>query len=179
MPEFQYDKPIDFRIERDAVLFWEIGKQSSSTISRANNSSILGSVIESVDRQNNPSKYTLRYGKAEQAIFMTSFKNLLSRQAVFKNIDLITDPTKIKTKDVIITIYFKSTRVSSPELGYQISLSVDMSVKSSGKPTFMRNYFVKSDDRSFGSFQEQQVKISNKLAEKLIDGLRQWHEANK
>lgn len=173
----EYTQPIDFQVDRNAVLYWEIGKQSTSTVASTNNESLAGNIIESIDRQNNPSRYTLSYGKAEQAIFMTSFRNILDRQRVFKNVELVTDLKKSNSRDVLITIYFRSTRVSSPERGYQISLSVDMSITGAGKPTFFRTYFVKSEENSFGSFQEQQSRVSTKLVENLIAGLKQWNSS--
>lgn len=179
MPAIEYNKPIDLQVNRHAALYWEEGKQSSSTVAATNNNSLVGSIAESIDRQNNPSRYQLSYGKAEQAIFITSFRNILNKQQVFKEVELVTDPSTANPKDVLVTLYFRSTRVSSPERGYQISLSVDMTVKALGKPTFMRTYFVKSDDNCGGSFQEQQNKVSIKLVENLIAGLKQWHQQGK
>lgn len=173
MPPIEYNNPIGFNDPHNAFLYWEIGKQNTSTVaSNANNS--IGAVIESIDRKNNPSRYILTYGKAEQAIFITSFKNILEKQSVFKSVALITDHTTIKPNAVLITIYFRTTRVGSPEMGYPISLTVDMSISGAGKPTFNRTFFVKNDSR-FENFQIRQNKISTKLAEELICGLKKWH----
>jgi hypothetical protein len=177
MPPIEYNKPIDFQIDRNAVLYWEMGQQNASTLASVNQNSIAGSLVESIDRQNNPSKYLLSYGTAEQAIFITSFQNILEKQRVFKSVELVTDPNRLNPKDVFIKIYFRTTRVSSPERGYRISLSVDMSVQGAGKPKFTRTYFVSSDANSFGSFPEQQNKVSIKLAENLVAGLKQWDES--
>lgn len=178
MPPIECNKPIEFQSSRNAVLYWDMGKENVSIVSSKNDNNLVGSIFESIDRSNNPSRYTLKYGKAEQAIFITSFKNILEKQAVFKNVEIITDPKEAKPQDVLITINFKSTRVSSPELGYQISLSVDMAVSGGGKPAFTRNFFVKNDD-AFESFQIRQNKVSTKLAENLINGLKKWHEQTK
>lgn len=183
MPPIKYDKPIDFHVKKNAALRWEVGKQYAGAI-RSYDSCDAGLVggaisaaINSADRANNPSRYTLSYGKAEQAIFMTSFRNVLEQNQVFKTTELITDAKEVSAKDVLITVFFKTSRVSSPEKGNKITLTVDMTIVAQGKPAFKRTYLVQSNAEGYDKgFVDQQYDVSQRLLEKLISGIQEWQQ---
>src|SRR5579864_1448594 len=104
MPPIKYEKSIDFQVAKNAYLNWEVGKQYSGTVPthHQQNGGLIGalvvSAIDSVERSNNPSRYTLSYGKAEQIVFMTSLRDVLARNHVFKQVELIADSQKIAPK---------------------------------------------------------------------------------
>lgn len=183
MPPLQYAQPVDFHIKKNAYLNWEVGAQYSSTapISVPYNAGIAAalvtSAIDSEERHRNPGRYIFTYGKAQQAVFMTSLKSALAQNKVFSNVELAADPQKVMPKDVLITINFKSTRVADASNNYQIILDADMVITTQGKPTFKRNYFVTSDAGgvfSGKSFKEQQTDVSMQLLNKIIAGVKQW-----
>lgn len=183
MPSLKYNKPIDFHVAKNAYINWEIGKQHTSTIPSStsyNNAGLIGGLIsaavESVDRDRRPSLYMVSYGKAEQAIFMTSLKDTLSRNNVFKEVELITDPSSVRPQDVLINIYFKMARVGSPEKNYKIVLSVEMSITTAGKAPYKRTYLAESAATGFGKgIIDQKIDASEKLLEKIILGIQEWN----
>jgi len=185
MPPLKYDEPIDFEVKKNAYLNWEFGKQYSGKVQSYdnchNNSAgligvLLVSAISSIDHANNPSRYTVSYGKAEQAIFMTSLRDILRKNHVFKQVELITDLASLTKKDVLVNVFFKTARVTSLGGGQTITLSVEMIVTTNGKAPFKRTYLVKSDAQGFSpSFQDQQIDVSNRLLGKIIAGLQEWH----
>ncbi len=179
MPPVQYNKPIDFHVKKTAALQWELGKNYSSRVARESyhQPGMIEALALSIDQNNNPSRYTLSYGKAQQAIFMTSLKNVLDRNQVFKEIELVTDPNEISAKDVVIAVFFKTARVASPERAYSITLSVVMTITSQGKPPFKRTYLVQNDDEVLRKgFIAQQSDVSERLLEKVIAGIEEWHK---
>lgn len=185
MQPLRYNKPIDFHIKKNAALLWEFGRQYSGTIP-SNNSyndngligAVVSSAIDSVDRTNNPSRYMLTYGKAEQAIFMTSFRDVLRQNDVFKDVELVSDAKSVSPSDVMIDVFFKTARVSSAMRDFRITLTVDLTITTQGKPPFKRTYLVQSSPDGT-SFVDQQHLVSTRLLEKLIGGLEEWHHSRK
>ncbi len=185
MPPLKYNEPINFQVEKNAYLNWEVGKQHSGTIPVNPNQSaglvgaLVMSAVDSIDRNNNPSRYTLSYGKAEQIVFMTSLRDVLAQNHVFKQVELIADSQQIASKDVLINVFFKTARVSSPERGYKITLSVEMGIETGEKIPFKRTYLVQSNAEGFGvGFREQQIDVSERLLKKIIYGIEEWHKLN-
>lgn len=189
MPPIKYNKPIEFQVKKNAYLNWEVGKQyagstASSTYQGSNDTAgaigaLIFTALDSADRANNPSRYTLSYGKAEQTVFMTSLRDVLVENNVFKQVELISDPKQVSPKDVLVNVYFKMARVSLPEKGSTITLSVEMVISHNGKPPFKRTYLVQSNAEKFGDgFREQQIDVSNRLLEKMIAGIQEWHNMN-
>jgi len=183
MPPLKYNKPIEFHVAKNAALNWEVGKQYSSAMPSSTSynagliGGIVGAVIESADRERRPSLYSISYGKAEQSIFMTSLRDTLEQNHVFKAVELITDPRQAPAKDTLINVYFKTARVSSPEKNYKITLSVEMAIAGAGKSPFKRTYLVESDTGGFGkSVMDQKIDVSQKLLEKMISGIEEWHK---
>jgi hypothetical protein len=183
MPSLQYKQSVDFHISKNATLIWEIGRENASTIpTAAVNGDALATIIAmaiiSQDRKNNPGKYTLTYGKAQQAVFMTSLKDVLQKNQVFKHIELAITPKKMQANDVFITINFKSTRVSAAENNHKIILDVELIIKTVGNKIFKRTYLVESNPGDFFSqisFKDQQTDVSLQLLSKVITGIKQWH----
>lgn len=186
MPPLKYDKPINFQVDKNAYLNWEVGKQYSGTVPTNHHQSagligaLVVSAVDSVDRSNNPSRYTLSYGKAEQIVFMTSLRDVLAENHVFKKVELIADSQQIASKDVLINVFFKTARVSSPERGNKITLSIEMIIAMGEKAPFKRTYVVQSDAEGFGAgFREQQMDVSHRLLEKIIYGIKEWYKGSK
>jgi hypothetical protein len=184
MPPVTYDKPIDFQVKKNAVLRWEFGKQYDGTVPNYSqpNGGLIGAAvaasIRSDNEANNASGYTLSYGKAEQAIFMTSFRDVLRQNQVFKEVELVGETAAVSNKDVLIDVFFKTARVSSVEKNYRITLTVTMTINSQGKLPFNRTYLVQSNAQGYGiSFIEQQEDVSKRLLEKLILGIEEWHRS--
>ncbi len=183
MPPLQYTKPIGFTVNKSACLNWEVGKQYSSEIPNYNSSgqdSAIGNLvlaaIDSNARARNPSHYQYTYGKAEQAIFMTSLKRVLEENRVFKHVKLTMDPRQVNAKDVWINIFFKRTRVADASRNFKVTLSVELIISANDKPTFKRTYLVESDvERSGHGFVDQQTDVSQELLDKVISGIREWN----
>jgi hypothetical protein len=137
--------------------------------------SILGDLVVDAVVAPKPEKYT--YGKAQQSIFMTSLKNVLTQQQVFNRTEITTDAEHISPKDILITIFFKTTRIEDRALGGKITLDVDVIITADGKSTFKRSYVVESTpDQSFAT---QQSDVSKKLLRNVISALEQWHQKTK
>lgn len=186
MLPIQYSKPINFHVKRCAILQWEYGKQYDSEIpynSYPGNgqAGIVGNLVAgvayatsaSIARKNNPSDYCVSYGKADQAIFMTSLRDTLCQQAVFNEVTLTNDKINLRPKDVLINVFFKTARVSTPETGYRITLTVELNIKSQGKAPFVRTYLVQSCTGGF-DFNDQRHNVSMILLEKIIGGIEEW-----
>lgn len=181
MPPLTYDKPINIRLKKNAALYWEQGKQHAATIrtQAGENQGLLGALVfgtmDSMDRSRNPSRYSLAYGTAEQAIFMTSLRNVLDQNQIFDQIELITDPSVLTPKDILITVFFKNSRVLSPDRGHRITLSVVVNILAKGCPNFQRTYLVQSDEQVTPGFIDQQKSVSQLLLGKIISGMEEWH----
>jgi hypothetical protein len=184
MPPLQYEQPVNFNVAKKAYLDWEVGKQYSSTqpVFISASGGLLGAVIataiDSEERNRNPGRYTFTYGKAQQAVFMTSLKDTLEKNHTFNHIELTTEPQQVRAEDVLITIYFKRTRVASAQDNYKIILDADFLIKTGGKIAFKRTYFVESKPGGLFSpnnFKEQQTDVSQQLLGKVIAGIQAWH----
>lgn len=183
MDPLQYKEPVKAHSSKKAYLYWQPGTQYSSiappdpVASSSITEAILSSLIESEMRSANPNRYTYTYGKAQQAVFMTSLKNVLEENHVFKDVAITTDLNEVNPSDVLIKIYFKSTRVLGHEKNYQIVLNVNMAIQTKTSK-FEHTYLVESDDSGFfsmKSFKDQQTDASQKLLSKVIDGITQWN----
>lgn len=181
VPPAQYNKPIPFHVNKSAELQWNYGKQCDSTLSTHADHShglielAISSAVDSVQRKNNPSWYTLSYGKAEQAIFMTSLRDALIKNQVFNDVELVGETAEIKGNDVLINVLFQTARVASPERNYRITLTVVLNIRSKGTAPFQRSYLVQSDSKKF-RFQDQQLDVSEKLLDKLICAIEEWYK---
>lgn len=186
MPSLQYEKVIPFQVAKNAYLNWEFGNQYSRMMPTNygnHNEGLIGALasaaVDSVVRNNNPSRYTLSFGKAEQSVFMTSLRDVLEHNQVFKNIELIADSRQVSSKDVMINVFFKTARVASPERNYKITLSVEMVIETGGKAPFKRSYLVQSDAEGYNTgFRQQQMDVSRRLLDKVICGIEEWHKLN-
>jgi len=185
MPPVKYDKPIDFHVKKNALLKWELGKQYAGTIpsQTQQGNGLIGALamatMDSIDRNNNPSRYTVSYGKAEQAIFMTSFKDVLQQNQVFKSVELIHEAKSPSANEVLIDIFFKSSRTSGASQNFRITLTVMMTITTRNGSTFQRTYLVQSEPEISSSFVDQQSGVSKRLLEKLVGGIEEWHSLAK
>lgn len=183
MPPLQYKQPINMHIAKTAYLNWEIGKQyaaSQPTFISANSdpiAAILTTAIDNEERHRNPGRYTLVYGKAQQAVFMTSLQHILAENSVFKRVELTTEAPKLDKNAVLMTVNFKRTRVSDADENFKIILDVELTIQSQQKPMFTRTYLVESDPSSgffTKNFKDQQTDVSQKLLGKIINGIGAW-----
>jgi hypothetical protein len=180
MPPVQYSKPITFHVAKKAYLYWDSGAQYSHELQAVQPASIgivagtIASMIDAQNRKNNPSKYHFLYGNAQQAIFMTSLKDILNENHVFDEIEIITDLSTAKPENILIKINFELTRVLENR---NIILDVRMDIQHN-KQQFERNYFIQSDEE-VSSFKEKQVNVSDKLMQKIIAGIKQWSKQKK
>jgi hypothetical protein len=178
IPSITYQKPIDFNVNKCAVLQWEYGKQHDAAIPCSQSGSLVGDVINSIDRANNPSRYTVAYGKAEQAVFMTSFRDVLKQNQVFKEVQLASEVERTPTKDILINVFFKTSRISNVDKGYRITLTVVMAITTDRTPSFTRTYLVQSEPQGFFG-DHTNLDVSTRLLEKLIAGIEEWHNLNR
>jgi hypothetical protein len=167
-------------VNKQAYVFWQRGKELAGGI-QTYQPNIIGGMIEAQDRRTHPSRYQLAYGKAEQVSFITSFKDILNNNNVFKDVEIITNPSEAKANTVLVEVKFKSTRVSGFERNYKIILTVEMIIKS-GKSNFVRTYMTESDEGGFfdgKNFNEQLVDVSEKMIAQLMRGINQWSKTQK
>lgn len=183
MPALKYHKPINFHVPKNASLNWKFGGQYSSTLMNHEINSLVGALayiaLDSAKQSNHPGPNALSYGKAEQAIFMTSLRDILVRNHAFKHVELIADSKHTPLNDVLINVFFKTTRVASSERQYKITLSVEMTITTNVQAPFKRTYLIQSNLERFNkNFMEQQTEASNRLLEKIIQGIEEWHTLN-
>lgn len=178
LPPLKYDGPV-VHIQKNADIYWRHGIELEGKRFTGQSGDLIVDIIQAQDRKNNPSKYRITYGKAEQASFITSFRDVLKQNHIFKDIAIITNPAEAKPGAVIVEINFKTTRVSGFEHNYKITLTVEMKI-TSGKETFTRTYMSESDEGTFfsaKSFDEQMVYVSEEMVAKLIGGIKQWSKS--
>lgn len=181
MPSVPYTgKAVNIHSNNTAQLYWQVGKQAVETDpSVIVNSGLIGALvvtsIDAADRQHNPGKYNFSFGKAQQAVFMTSLRDALVAEKVFKETQIVTAPSSLTAKQTRITIYFKSTRAEPASGAYQVTLDVELRVETPNKPTFQRTYFVQSDPDTAKdtSYKGQQLDASKKLMQQLMQGISQ------
>ena len=184
MPTLKYNEPVKIHVAKKAYLLWQHGKDLQGETMPFQGGGIEGMVVSAIDaenRKNNPAKYHLSYGKAQQAGFITNFRDVLTNNRVFKQVELITNKNEIKPDGVLIIIQFKTTRVSGFEHNYKITLTTDMTIKTR-ESTFTRTYLTESDEGTFfqgKSFEEQTVDVSEQMIKQLMNGIQQWAKSNK
>ncbi|MEI8055664.1 MAG: hypothetical protein WCH10_06750 [bacterium] len=194
IPSLQYHDAIGMSIPKKAHIYWVPGKQASHEIppsaGYSGNSGLAGLIVnlmftsvESQHRKSNPSQYVLEYGKADEAVFLTSLRDVLEQQHVFKSVDLTTDISKVNANDVLIKIYFKTTRVTVNS-GYLIKLSVNLSIQTGRQPPYERTYLVQNDESLDGAFKskgflDKKTEVSQELLTLIINGIKQWYRGNK
>lgn len=170
-------------VPHKAYLYWQPGKEIGSEVPRnVDASSVAALVISaSIDqglRSANPSDYVFNYGKAQEAVFMTSLKNVLNEQHTFIDTQLTTTAKTPKPQDVLISVYFKKTEVLPATLFHQIQivLDVEMTIKQGGKKPYTRSYQVKSHNGALGmkSFKGLQTDVSTQLMDKIMADIANW-----
>lgn len=185
MPSVQYRQSISVHTHKSAYLYWKTGLQLTAIEPSAANyngdpiAALIGSAIDAQLRKNNPGRYTYTYGGAQQAVFITSMKNALLQNGVFNKVNLITTDKSLNPNEVVIILNFKTTRVAGPEQQYAISLTVEMTIKSPDKKTFIRTYSVHNSPNenvwTGRSFEMQQTEVSEKMLNHLMSGISEWY----
>lgn len=181
MPPVEYKKAIDLHVKKNAYLNWEYGKEYAGKSMMFGPADPVGALlvtaIDNEAQRRNPDHYKFTYGKAQQAVFMTSLRDVLVEQNVFKNVSLTTASRKLNPNDVIITVKFRETRVANQNEFFDMTLNVDLFIKTINEPVFKRTYVIKSSPSGlFGrGFKDQQTDVSQQLLDRIISGLSQWH----
>lgn len=175
MPPLKYNGPV-VHINKNAYVYWRHGTILAGEKFTTQSDDLIVGIIQSQARRNNPSDYIYTYGKAQQAGFITNFRDVLKENHIFKDVEIITNPSDVKPGAVLIEINFKTTRVSGFEYSNKVILTVEMKI-ASGKNTFIRTYLTESDEGTEWkgkSFEEQIVDASEQMIAKLIGGIKQW-----
>lgn len=163
---------------KKAYLFLQGGLEQAGDTDRMRFPGVTGlglSIIDEQERKYFPSNHYFTYGKAQQAEFIASFQKILNDNHIFKNTEIITNPEKPKTNDVLITVKFKSTRVNCSSSICDIILIVEMTIKSQHS-TFTRTYLTENDDKKI--YRDQVVDVSQKMADQLMNGINQWSHSH-
>ena len=178
MPTVTYAGKVSVHSKQSAQLYWQTGKQavesdpSTMVISTGLVGAVVATSFDTLDRERNPGKYNFSFGKAQQAVFMTSLRDVLVQQKVFQDTQLVTALPKAAANQTLITVYFKSTRAEPASGDYQVTLDVVLRVQSKQKPAFERTYFVQSDlNAKDTSYKGQQLDASKKLMQQLLSGI--------
>lgn len=177
MSPVKYTKPIKLHSQKVAYLNWQMGKagtQSDPTFILPNDpiSPFIVAAIDSSAREQNPGRYNYSFGKAQQAVFMTSLRDALISHHVFSKVYLGTNPSN-KKADVVINVFFKATSVRPAYGDYMVTLDTVLSIKEDNKNIFNRNYFVQSNPESTKQkdYKGQQSDASLKLLQQMINGI--------
>jgi len=186
----RYNNDIGLHIAKTAHIHWTPGRRVSSEIPKytpqGSGGGLAGLIVTAIDatidhhqRKNHPSEYNNEYGKADETVFITSLRDTLDHQNVFKKIELTTDLNKVCPQDILIKIYFKTARVVDIS---DIKLTVNLSIKTGHRPSYEKTYLVQNDSYEISkarTFIEKKTEVSQKLLTEIINGIKQWHEENK
>lgn len=183
MPAVKYQKDVGFQSSKTALLLWQSGKQFSSvahddTAPNDPLAAVISAGIDTYLRKTRPGQFTYGYGSPQQAVFMTSLRDILQQQHTFKKVDFIAKKSPLKPGQVLVTLDFQRTKVDDHTS--KISLKTQMTIDDSHGHTFKQNYFVYSrqPDSVFKNknFVEQQTDVSQQLMDHVVHGLKQWHK---
>ncbi|MBA3660636.1 MAG: hypothetical protein H0W64_02815 [Gammaproteobacteria bacterium] len=187
MGPLEYNQPINFHVPEKSYLYWKPGILHTTTEAQyipVNSDLLSALIVQAIDteqRKRNPGKFSYSFGKAQQAVFITSLKTILNQNNVFHSTEITTNPNSLSSRSIIISIFFKSTRVIP--YSHQIVLTVELEILMGKKSLFKRSYFVQnndgSDEKYIGDFKAQQKDVSHKLLQKIINGIEQWQIQNK
>ncbi|MBU0744377.1 MAG: hypothetical protein KKE11_03305 [Gammaproteobacteria bacterium] len=188
----KYQDDIKMHVPKNAYIYWISGKhvskeKTSYAVSGSSGQggigeavgSLIFAAIDNQNQKNNPSQYTHEYGKADAAVFITSLRDALTEQNVFKNTELVTNLDQVRSQDVLIKIYFKTARITDIN---NVTLTVTLSIKTGNKPAYEKTYLVQNDpDKAFKvkTFLEKKTDASQKLLTAIICGIKQWNEGHK
>lgn len=185
----KYKEDINVHIPKVAYIYWTPGKRVGSEVTQRFSSGsygtlqngsggvgeLLGSVIVAAiiqqHQKNNPSQYVNEYGKADQAVFITSLRDTLVHNNVFKKVELTSDLRKVSDKDVLISVYFKTARVTNSS---NVTLTVNLLLKTAGKALCDKTYLVQNDPLKLKGFLEKKTDASQKLLTEIIEAIKQW-----
>ncbi|GEM_PF-3991583 len=177
MSATRYEETIPIHSDKKAYIAWESGTESRAALETQSSSSIIGDIIINVDKSRNPAKYEYGYSKANKVVFITSLRDVLALNNVFSNIEIITSSHQPTENEVLITINFKRTSVSSHQ-GHLITLNAEIDIEDS-TGHFTKTHLVKTTpDEGFSdsSYAEKQEEVSAQLMKKIIRDIEKWHK---
>jgi hypothetical protein len=182
MPMVEYNQPVDMRFDQPAVLVYHTGEVISSryVVQPAYSSNlaanVLAAVISNEIQKKYSDRYIYQYGQEQQKVFMTSLRDVLLKNHVFKTVEFVDDEKKIRPHQVMIIVDFTRTRVGSQERGLPILLKGNIIIKCEDqvfqKPFFIHN--ANEDARRSWSFQARTVDVSQQLMEKVCKTIKLW-----
>ena len=189
IPPLQHNESIDIHVPKTAHVHWVPGKRVASekpTYRSSSSNGLAGFAVDLIwgvadqqNRKNKPSEYSNEYGKADEVVFVTSLRDVLDQQNVFKKVKLTTDLSEVRPQDVLIKIYFKTARVVDISCN---KLTVSLSIKAGNRALYERTYFVQNDPYGKSkakTFVEKKTEVSKKLLALVVNGIKQWHKGDK
>ncbi len=190
MPPVKYDKPINIHSQKKLYLQWQSGdtlateREDVMPIVGVNGGGLAGAiagavtaaVIVGVAHKENPGMYQYKFGNAQQSVFMTSLRDVLTQNHVFKHVTLVAKPpARLHKNEALMKVNFRESRVGAQAKGFPIILSVDMTLKQPGHKSFKRHYFVKSHPKK-RNFKNHQINASQQLLDRVVHGIEQWNK---
>lgn len=181
----RYEKKLTTHVNKNVYLKWRPGFIQKGEITPLYVAPNIGGIIAAPllvkQRENNPSRYYFSYDKAQQVAFMTYFRDALIQQKAFREIKLVTATKPLADQDVLITVYFKSTRVADYRRDWRVMLNVEMTIQTK-KSIFSRHYLLESDVGGAFSgkgYYQQRQEVSERLLNQLMRTIEQWAHQTK
>lgn len=178
----QYNQPIHVSSNKNAVLHWRYGEAFSKNSDEAvrQHESLMVGMIQSMVDASNPGRVRLQFGKARQAVFMTSLRDILNNNHVFKNTTLGSDSKKPSTNQVSITITFKETHIGTRFDGWPITLDANVLITDANGHRQSHNVLAQSqgsDDTRHDTavFSHQQRGAAHSLMTQVIKQISQFN----
>lgn len=178
-------KPITFHSDQTAILYWDYGKITGTFAqnSKAEAFGVVGMVVDAAIQsdleKSQTNEYFLKYGKAEQVIFMTSLRDILQNTGAFKSVSINVAPKALVNGQVLISIDFKNSTVLSADEGYPITLNVALNIYGANGKEFTKNFTIKREASFFGGmfseFKDAQTDVSQQLMSDVIDAINTWY----
>lgn len=144
MPPVTYHKPINLHTNKSAWLTWGSAEHHYDSL--------------------------FSYSKAEQVVFVTSVRDVLKKNRVFKNVNITPIQKKLKNNEIQITLFFKKTEIEHTLLADSVKIDLIISVRGVHGEIFKRYYFSRADKVFFKSLEM----ASQQLMNDIVHDLAEW-----
>jgi hypothetical protein len=187
MPAITFNQPITFHSDKAAILYWDYGKIISVEVNQGNifeattlSGMVTHTITQSYKEQYDQNDILINYGKAEQAVFMTSLRNVLGNAGTFKSVIISAEPPKLNPDQMLISVNFEKSAVLRGAHGYPIQLKVVMTVSDIKGRLLKRTFDIKPKNSVgsylFDDFKDAQIYASQQLMNDIITTLNQLVE---
>ena len=182
MSPVQLKQPITFSSKKDALIYWDYGKITSAEVQADTNDlspggMLISAIIQSNKEQHDQDDILIRYGKAQQVIFLTSLRDILQKRGIFSDAKIIVKPQKPKANQVIIGLNFIDSKVLEAKNGYPIHLVVQLTIQDNKGMLYNKTFTIQPDksiwSKMFNDFEDSQEYTSDQLMKHIVTALNQ------